>query len=101
MSKETPTAAPPIRNRPAAKRPATRRAKAKVVTRTIEQGDTAPRLSKAALQKERVSRRVSTTSTVQEAVIRDLLRRSPESGKNTELIASLRALLDGASADEI
>ena len=101
MSKEAPPPAAPRSKRAAAKTTTAKRASARAAARPVASGDTAPKLTPAAMRKERIARRTSTTTTVQEAVIRDLLRRSPESGKNAELIGNLQALLDGASIDEI
>ena len=97
MSKEAPPR--PFGSKRAAAK-TTKRASARAADRPVASGDTAPNSRRDDAQGTHCTSHQHHHHGV-EAVIRDLLRRSPESGKNAELIGNPQALLDGASIDEI
>lgn len=88
-----------------------RKSTSAATAKTVESGDTLATLSAATAQDERIERRTSTTETVHTLVVQDLLDAASavataESGQTADATASetadkLRALLDGASPDEV
>jgi polyphosphate kinase len=79
----------------AAKRPR------RVAPRPVEAGDTLAHLGPAAAEADRVARRTSTTNTVNQMVLADVLARHAAGQPGSESIAQLQALVAGASPDEV
>ena len=64
-------------------------------------GDTLAHPGPLAAERDSVARRTSTTLTVQEAVVTDLLDRAPGKGSLNQTLNQLQALIAGASPDEV
>jgi polyphosphate kinase 2 len=69
--------------------------------RAVTAGDTVARPGKRAAEADRIARRTSTTHTVQEMALSDLLARASDGTPASETLQRLQALVDGASPDEI
>ncbi|HMM77157.1 MAG TPA: polyphosphate kinase 2 [Gammaproteobacteria bacterium] len=69
--------------------------------RPVSAGDTLEHVGPKAVEADRVARRTSTTQTVHSMVIGELLGRGGDAASREETLAQLKALLDGASADEV
>ncbi len=97
----------PAKTRPPSKtvartpaRPDTRRKRAQ--PRLVEAGDTLAHPGSRSAEADRIARRTSTTQTVQEMVLSDLLARSTDGLQpHAEIVRQLQALIDGASPDEV
>ena len=83
------------RPKPATQPPATRRSRA---PRRVATGDTPPRLTPAALERERLERSALRTTTRQGMAIGDAVKRS---GAHPDAAEGVEALLAGASTDEL
>ena len=71
-------------------------------SRPVEAGDTLARVTDATVARDRAERRISTTTTVQEAVVSDLLVADAARGASMhETAERLQTLLAGASPDEV
>jgi len=81
-------------------RPGAGRKRAK--PRLVEAGDTLTHPGARGAEADRIARRTSTTQTVQEMVLSDLLKRSTDGLQpHAEIVRQLQALIDGASPDEV
>ena len=69
--------------------------------RPVSAGDTLGHTGPRAVEADRVARRTSTTHTVQSMVVGDLIGRQAEGASREDTLAQLKALLDGASPDEV
>ena len=70
--------------------------------RLVEAGDTLAHPGSRSAEADRIARRTSTTQTVQEMVLSDLLARSTDGLQpHAEIVRQLQALIDGASPDEV
>jgi polyphosphate kinase 2 len=70
-------------------------------TRKVAGGDTVPQANEATVEQDRVERRTSTTTTVREMVVSDLLSQSIPGGAVSDTARQLQALISGASPDEV
>jgi polyphosphate kinase 2 len=70
-------------------------------TRRVEEGDTLARADKRSAEADRVARRTSTATTVQEEALSDLLAGAGDAPSPGETIQRMQALIAGASPDEI
>ncbi len=87
---------------PAAEPPAEKAAARPRSPRPVEAGDTLARVTDATVERDRASRRASTTTTVQESVVSDLLVADATEGTSIhETAQRLQTLLAGASPDEV
>jgi len=68
--------------------------------RAVAQGDTLARAGEGA-EADRVARRTSTTHTVQQLVLSDLIAHAQNGAPQGETLRRLQALIDGASPDEV
>ena len=102
MSARDSTAAPAEPAAPGrrAARPTRRPAKG-AATRRVEEGDTLARADRRSAEADRVARRTSTTATVQEQALSDLLAGAEDATPPSETIKRLQALIAGASPDEV
>ena len=102
MSKEPTVTRPPARRSgPKVARPAATPA-AKKATRPMEAGDTLDHVTDATVERDRAARRASTTTTVHESVVSDLLVADAAEGASIhETAQRLQTLLAGASPDEV
>ncbi len=73
----------------------------RVHARPVESGDTLARPSARAAEADRIARGTSTALTVQEMAMSDLLARSDSGLPANETLQQLRALISGASPDEV
>jgi polyphosphate kinase 2 len=90
MAKETPAAA----RKSTSARPTARG------TRAAQAGDIAPRLGKAAIERHVVREATLAKQDAQGAALRDLLRRTARTAPG-ETLDALKAMLDGASSDDV
>ncbi len=74
---------------------------ARTAPRPVSAGDTLEHVGPKAVESDRIARRTSTTQTVHSMVVGDLLGRRPDGVAREETLAQLKALLDGASPDEV
>ena len=74
---------------------------ARTAPRPVSAGDTLEHVGPTAVESDRIARRTSTTQTVHSMVVGDLLGRRPDGVAREETLAQLKALLDGASPDEV
>ena len=102
MARSTPTTpSAPVkrpRTRAAAGTARPRAAAGAATPRAVAQGDTLARAGARAAEADRVARRTSTTATVQQMAVTDLL--SGRDAQATETLQRLQALVAGASPDE-
>jgi polyphosphate kinase 2 len=98
MARETAPSAP--RTAPRSTPRATPRATGKPAPRTVAEGDTPPSLAKATLERDRVERKTLAANTRQAMALADVLARH-DRGEHPDPIGELKALLDGASFDEL
>jgi polyphosphate kinase 2 len=68
--------------------------------RPVSEGDTSARNARQA-QAERVARRTSTATTVQQLVVADVLQHGADGAPVHETVRQLQALINGASPDEV
>ena len=69
-------------------------------SRQVEEGDTVARLTPVAVEQDAVDRGTNRAQVSRELTLRDLLTRYANREQGGEVLADLRALLDGASPDE-
>jgi polyphosphate kinase len=69
--------------------------------RPVEHGDTLAHPGARAAEADRIARRASTTETVHELVLSDLLRRAGEGASASATLLQIQTLLAGASPDEL
>ncbi|MGE3771334.1 MAG: polyphosphate kinase 2, partial [Gammaproteobacteria bacterium] len=74
---------------------------ARTAPRPVSAGDTLEHVGPKAVEADRVARRASTTQTVHSMVVGDLLGRRADGASREETLAQLKALVDGASPDEV
>ena len=79
-----------------------RRRRAGAKARAVEAGDTVPVLTARGVEHDMVARGTSEAGTVQTLVVQDLLERRTRGEADAQLVhEELRALIDGASPDEV
>jgi polyphosphate kinase 2 len=69
--------------------------------RRVSAGDTLPSPGPRAAETDRIARRTSTASTVQQMAVSDLLAQPPDETPAGETLRQLQALIAGASPDEV
>ncbi|ACB34483.1 protein of unknown function DUF344 [Leptothrix cholodnii SP-6] len=95
MAKDQAGVAPPQPESPAPVR------RKRSTPRPTTAGDTLASPGSLTAERDRVARRTSTTLTVQEAVVTDLLNRAPGKRQVNESLRQLQTLMAGASPDEV
>jgi polyphosphate kinase len=104
MAKNTAAARPKTTSgRAALARPPARTPRSRTAPRPVDAGDVPASLEKRSIERERVSRAMTRAQVVKEQALSDILAAHASGGQDnaTSWLGELRALIDGASPDEV
>ena len=99
MARENTSSAPRNKPRPQRTPRASTRAP-RATPRTVAEGDTPPSLAAAALERDRVDRKIEAANTRNAMALADVIARH-DRGEHPDPIGELKSMLDGASFDEL